>query len=180
MQIRLPRPWSLGGSNDLGKCYKRCPYIIECPGSARQFAPLQTFPDVHRCLPLCIQFSLLKCPQTSLPPTSLSKFLLIIQEWKHFFFSVEGKMSKFVISINVILRNLYRGIWVAHLVKGLSLGFGSGRGLRVMRWSPSLDSLQQPWSQLTFLSPSLWLSSLCLCVHALSLKRNISFKKRNL
>ena len=36
--------------------------------------------------------------------------------------------------------SLYWVDWVAQLVKRLTLGFGSGPDLRVVRWSPALGS----------------------------------------
>ena len=35
----------------------------------------------------------------------------------------------------------FKGTWVAQLVEHLTLGFGSGHDLRVMRLSPTVDSM---------------------------------------
>ena len=67
----------------------------------------------------------------------------------------------------------FRATWVAQLVKRLTLDFGSGHDLTIMRSSPTLGSVLTVRSLLgiLFLHLSLLLHS--SYVHALSLKINI-------
>jgi len=69
-----------------------------------------------------------------------------------------------------------RGTWVAQSVKRPTLGFGSGRDLRVVRWSPASGSALSRESACDSLSPPLSLPT----THALSQINLFFFLKKEM
>lgn len=70
---------------------------------------------------------------------------------------------------------MFRGTWMAESVKHLTLGFGSGHELRVMRSNPTLDAMLTA----EFVSDSLSPVPLLLPLHALFFFFSLSLKSNN-
>ena len=79
---------------------------------------------------------------------------------------------------HICLENNYtRDTWVAHLVKHLTLDFGSGHDLMISRFMSSssmLGSILTTWSLFGILSLSLSLCSSSAHTHALTLSLSLS------
>ena len=72
----------------------------------------------------------------------------------------------------------YRGARLVQLAEHLTLGFGSGHNLWILKWSPLLGSALSEESAWDSLSLFLCSSHLCMCMHTHSLI-NKYFLKRN-
>ena len=67
--------------------------------------------------------------------------------------TVAGNSKDGSVFMKIIRKLLFRTAWVTQLVKWLTLGFGSGPDLRVMRSSPESDSalcVESAWDFLSF------------------------------
>ena len=82
--------------------------------------------------------------KTSACPSWPSCFFL--HQWYLLFQSTTSVVLTFFSTEDQIFKSKSnRGAWVAQLVKHLTLGFGSGHNLRVLRPSPALGSALGVW-----------------------------------
>ena len=79
-----------------------------------------------------------------------------------------GVSGKMVLQIQTLRNPMPGGTWVAQSVECLTLDFGSGHDLMVVRSSPTSGSILTAWSLLGILSLSLSLSLPLLCSLCLS------------